>query len=220
MQGRGRQPAGEGASARLRLVQYLHQNNANGAMSEVAIAAVGAVRRELFVPPRFAELAYADEALELAKGATISAPSMVAVMVTAMEPAPGTRVLEIGSGSGYAAAVFAAAGMQVTGVEILGELLPAARKAIESSGWGGRVALEEGDGMAGWPAGAPYDRVVASAAVEAVPQSWLEQAAPDGTVIYPESGPGEWDRLVRLRRRDGRWRREELQPCKFVPMQT
>ncbi|HEV1996537.1 MAG TPA: methyltransferase domain-containing protein [Candidatus Dormibacteraeota bacterium] len=208
----------ESALARRRLVEYLRANSGQGIISELALQAIGAVARELFVPPRYAELAYADEALQLAPGATISAPSMVAVMVTAMEPAPRVRVLEIGSGSGYAAAVFAAAGMEVTGVEIVGDLLPGARDAIDRCGFGDRVTLVAGNGMNGWPLGAPYDRVVASAAIAAVPPAWLEQAAPAGVVLYPESRGGEWDVLVRLRRHAGSWEREEVQPCKFVPM--
>jgi protein-L-isoaspartate(D-aspartate) O-methyltransferase len=215
----GDQPGDQGVLARHRLVEYLRRNNAQGAMSGEAIQAIGAVPRELFVPPRFAELAYADEALQLEPGATISAPSMVAVMLTALEPTPGVRVLEIGAGSGYAAAVFAAAGMEVTAVEILAELVRKARDAVARAGWGGRVVIEAGDGMGGWPARAPYDRVVASAAIEAVPQAWLDQLAPGGIVLYPESREGEWDVLVRLRRRGDDWRREDLQVCKFVPMQ-
>src|SRR5436309_13936339 len=119
-------------------------------MSEVAIAAIGAVPRELFVPPRFAELAYADEALQLAAGATISAPSMVAVMLSAMEPKAGMRVLEVGAGSGYAAAVFAAAGGEVTGVEINRGLVERARAAVAQAGATAHVTLEAADRMAGW----------------------------------------------------------------------
>ena len=209
----------ESAGARQRLVEYLRQNNSQGAMSAAAIAAIGAVPRELFVPPAFAELAYADEALQLAAGATISAPSMVAVMVTAMEPTAGQRVLEVGAGSGYAAAVFAAAGATVTGVEINPDLVERARVAVALAGAEARVTLQAADGMAGWPAGAPYDRVVASASIEAVPVAWLEQVAPGGLILYPESRGEEWDLLVRLRRGDREWRREEVQACKFVPIQ-
>ena len=209
----------ESPRARQNLVQYLRQNNAQGTMSDEAIQAIGAVPRELFVPGYLAELAYADEALQLEPGATISAPSMVAVMVTALEPLRRARVLEIGAGSGYAAAVFAAAGMEVTAVEILADLVNTARDAVERAGWGEHVVIETGDGMGGWPGRAPYDRVVASAAIEAVPRAWLDQLAPGGLVVYPESRGGEWDMLVRLRRRGDGWSREELQVCKFVPMQ-
>ena len=209
----------ESSAARQSLVQYLRQNNAQGTMSEEAIQAIGAVPRELFVPPYLSELAYADEALQLEPGATISAPSMVAVMVTALEPLPRARVLEIGAGSGYAAAVFAAAGMEVTAVEILADLVRTARDAVERAGWGEHVVIEAGDGMGGWPGRAPYDRVVASAAIEAVPGAWLDQLALGGIVLYPESRDGEWDMLVRLRRRGDAWSREELHVCKFVPMQ-
>ena len=185
----------------------------------MALAALGAVPRELFVPPHLAELAYADEALQLAPGATISAPSMVAVMLTALEPARGLRVLELGSGSGYAAAVFAAAGMWVTGVEILEGLAATSRDAVAAAGFADQVTIEVGDGTSGWSAGAPYDRVVASAAIAAVPAAWMAQVTVGGMILYPESGHGEWDVLVRLRRHAGGWEREELSVCKFVPMQ-
>ena len=205
--------------ARQALVEYLRRNNASGAMSPAAIAAVGAVRRELFVPPQFAELAYADEALQLAAGATISAPSMVAVMLTAMEPLAGRRVLEVGAGSGYAAAVLAAGGAEVVGVEINRALVARARDTVARAGFAGSVVIEAADGMAGWPPGAPYDCVLASASIEAVPQAWLDQVGPGGMVLYPEARGGEWDVLVRLRRRADGWDREEIQACKFVPMQ-
>src|SRR4030081_3002559 len=105
-------------TARDRLLAALRDDPRLATTGDVAVNAIAAVPRELFVPPRFVELAYEDAALELGPGATISAPSMVAAMVAARWPAPGLRVLEIGAGSGYAAAVMAAAGMEVTGVEI------------------------------------------------------------------------------------------------------
>ena len=205
---------------RRRLVENLRADPALGRRSAVGIDAIAVVARELFVPPRFAELAYADEALQLAPGATISAPSMVAAMVAALRPAVGLRVLEIGSGSGYAAAVMAAAGLQVTGVEILPALVRSSRQAIARAGFAPSVAVHEGDGNLGWPAGAPFDRLVVSAAVPAVPLAWMEQVAVGGLLVYPESGDREWDMLVRLERGPRGWTREELQACKFVPLRN
>ncbi|HEY8739914.1 MAG TPA: protein-L-isoaspartate O-methyltransferase [Candidatus Dormibacteraeota bacterium] len=188
-------------------------------ISDAAVNAIAAVPRELFVPARFSELVYADVALQLGEGATISAPSMVAAMISAMRPAAGLRVLEIGAGSGYAAAAMAAAGMEVVGVEISPILARQARAAIDRAGYADRVTVEIGDGMAGWPPGAPYDRVVASAAVAALPQAWLEQVVEGGLIVYPESG-AEWDMLVRVERLETGWRREDVQPCRFVRMQV
>ena len=188
-------------------------------ISDAAVNAIAAVPRELFVPAPFSELVYADVALQLGEGATISAPSMVAAMISAMRPAAGLRVLEIGAGSGYAAAAMAAAGMEVVGVEISPILARQARAAIDRAGYADRVTVEIGDGMAGWPPGAPYDRVVASAAVAALPQAWLEQVVEGGLIVYPESG-AEWDMLVRVERLETGWRREDVQPCRFVRMQV
>ncbi len=140
-------------------------------------------------------------------------------MISAMRPAAGLRVLEIGAGSGYAAAAMAAAGMGVLGVEISPILARQARAAIDRAGYADRVTVEIGDGMAGWPPGAPYDRVVASAAVAALPQAWLEQVVEGGLIVYPESG-AEWDMLVRVERLETGWRREDVQPCRFVRMQV
>lgn len=190
----------------------------NGRLTAQSVAAIAAVPRELFVPPALAELAYQDVALQLAPGATISAPSMVAVMISALDPSPGIRVLEVGSGSGYAAAVMAATGMEVVGVELLAQLVPPARAAVAAAGFAARVTLEAGDGIAGWPARAPYDRVVASAAIDAVPQAWIDQLAPTGLILYPERRGEEWEMLVRLKRVGPGWSRQEMGPCKFVPM--
>lgn len=206
--------AGQSGSRR-RLLEHLQRDRRLTARSVEAIAAVP---RELFVPPALAELAYQDVALQLAPGATISAPSMVAVMISALDPAPGIRVLEVGSGSGYAAAVMAATGMEVVGVELLADLVPPARAAVEAAGFAARVTLEAGDGIDGWPARAPYDRVVASAAIAAVPQAWIDQLAPAGLILYPERRGEEWEMLVRLEHLGPGWARRELGPCKFVPM--
>jgi protein-L-isoaspartate(D-aspartate) O-methyltransferase len=206
---------GEQPSPRGRLLEYLRRD---GRLTAQSVAAIAAVPRELFVPSALAELAYQDVALQLAPGATISAPSMVAVMISALDPAPGLRVLEVGSGSGYAAAVMAATGMDVLGVELRPDLVPAARFAVAAAGFGAKVTLEIGNGRAGWPARAPYDRVVASAAIDAVPQAWMDQLAPAGMILYPESRGQEWELLVRLERLDSGWSRQEMGPCKFVPM--
>ncbi|MEA2682517.1 MAG: protein-L-isoaspartate(D-aspartate) O-methyltransferase [Chloroflexota bacterium] len=203
-------------SQRERLLEELGQD---GRVSDIALSAIAAVPREIFVPAHLAELAWEDSALQLAPGATISAPSMVAAVISALAPAPGLRALELGSGSGYAAAVLAATGMEVVGVELLPELVASSRLAIAAAGYSGRVTLEAGNAMDGWAAGAPYDRVVASAAIAAVPMAWLDQVAPGGILVYPESSHEQWEVLVRLERLDPGWSRQEMGRCKFVHMQ-
>ena len=198
--------------------QLLARLRADGRMSQAAVDAIGAVPRELFVPPAHAELAYADVALEIGPDATISAPSMVAEMLSVLELKPGLEVLEIGAGSGYAAATMAALGARVTGVELQSELVEAARASIAAAGFGDLVTLEAGDGRTGWPGGAPYDRVVVSAAVVAVFPAWLEQLRDGGLLVYPEAQDND-DLLVRLTVEGGRVRREELGRCRFVRLQ-
>jgi protein-L-isoaspartate(D-aspartate) O-methyltransferase len=183
-----------------------------------AVDAIAAVPRELFVPPAHAELAYEDAALEIGPLATISAPSMVAAMLSVLDLRPGVKVLEVGAGSGYAAATVAALGARVVGVELQPELAAHAQRNLEAAGFGEQVRIVAADGARGWPAEAPYDRILVSAAVEAIPQEWLEQLADGGMLVYPEAGPAE-DILIRLTREHGGFRREEKGRCRFVRLQ-
>jgi protein-L-isoaspartate(D-aspartate) O-methyltransferase len=207
--GNGSQSPRERLLARLR---------ADPMLTAKAVDAIVAVPRDLFVPPERAELAYEDAALEIGPLATISAPSMVAAMLSVLDLHPGLEVLEIGAGSGYAAATVAALGARVIGVELQPELAELAQRNLEAAGFGERVRIVSVDGAGGWPADAPYDRILVSAAVEAVPQEWLEQLADGGMLVYPEAGPAE-DVLIRLTRVGGGFRREEMGRCRFVRMQ-
>jgi protein-L-isoaspartate(D-aspartate) O-methyltransferase len=204
-----------GDTARQRLLSALGQDPR---ISSAAIEAIARVPREEFVPPQYSELAYEDAALAIGPSATISAPSMVAEMLTALRLEPGLRVLEVGLGSGYAAATMAAMGVNVTGLEILPALAAQARANLERTGFAGSVEVQAADGRRGWPAGAPYDRVIASASLEALPAEWLAQVVDGGIVLYPEAGEGD-DRLVRVTRDGDRLLREELGLCRFVRMQ-
>ena len=161
------------------------------------------------MPAEAAELAYEDVALQIGPSATISAPTMVAEMLAALELRPGLLVLEVGAGSGYAAACVAALGARVLGIELLPELVEAARQSLREAGFDDRVEIIAGDGTGGWPDRAPYDRILVSASVEAVPPAWMDQLAEDGLLVYPESGPAE-DVLVRLVKGPERWQRQEL----------
>ncbi|MEA2645354.1 MAG: protein-L-isoaspartate(D-aspartate) O-methyltransferase [Chloroflexota bacterium] len=191
---------------------------ADGSLTEDAVEAIALVPRERFVPARHAEVAYEDAALEIGPAATISAPSMVAAMLAVMDVAPGQRVLEIGAGSGYAAATVAALGARVVAVEIQAELVEQARANLDAAGFADRVEVVLGDGRLGWPDGAPYDRILVSAAVPALPSAWLDQLAPDGLLVYPEAGDEE-DILVRLSNGPEGLRREEAGRCRFVRLQ-
>src|SRR5439155_3878851 len=158
-----------------------------------------------------------DAALEIGPSATISAPSMVAEMLTCLELQPELRVLEIGSGSGYAAACMAALGVHVVGLELLPDLADQGRRHLARTGFSDLVEIHTADGSRGWPEAAPYDRILASASVDAVPPAWMAQVADGGLIVYPESTERE-DLLVRLTRLGEGWHREELGRCRFVRM--
>jgi protein-L-isoaspartate(D-aspartate) O-methyltransferase len=198
--------------------RLLHQLSRDPRLSVDAVHAIAQVPRELFVPAAHRRSAYDDVALEIGPLATISAPSMVAEMLSVLRLRPGLSVLEIGAGSGYAAATVAALGAHVIGIELQPNLAEQAQRNVEAAGFAGLVKIVASDGGAGWPEEAPYDRILVSASVEAVPQAWLDQLAADGTLVYPEAGYGE-DLLVRLTKSETGLGREVMGRCRFVRMQ-
>jgi protein-L-isoaspartate(D-aspartate) O-methyltransferase len=198
-----------------RLVRRLRQDSR---LSPEALEAISRVPREVFVPSQHAEVAYEDVALEIGPSATISAPSMVAEMLSVMQLRPGLSVLEIGGGSGYAAATLAVLGARVITLEVQPELADQARRNLAVAGLDKGVTVVTADGRAGWPEAAPFDRILVSASVDAIPQAWLDQLAPDGILVYPEAGVTE-DLLVRLTRTENGLRREVMGRCRFVRMQ-
>lgn len=205
-------------SAGTRREQLLERLRADAALTDDAVRAIAAVPREEFVPPAYAYMAYQDAALEIGPAATISAPSMVAAMLSVLDLKQEMTVLEVGAGSGYAAAAAAALGASVVGLELQPQLVEQARRNLEAAGIGGSVRVIAADGARGWPAEAPYDRILVSAAVEAVPQEWMDQLVEGGMLVYPEAGQ-DLDLLVRLTRHADGFRREEMGHCRFVRLQ-
>jgi protein-L-isoaspartate(D-aspartate) O-methyltransferase len=192
--------------------------------------ALGTVPRHEFVPDERRDRAYVDQPLPIAAGQTISAPHMVAIMTDLLDLAPGDRVLEIGTGCGYHAAVTAdvvearsdsderANSDRVFSVEYHAELADEARRRFDRLGYD--VAVRVGDGHNGWPEHAPYDAAYLTCAPARLPQSVVEQVRPGGVVVGPVGGQGH-QRLVRLRRQvDGTVEREDHGGVRFVPMQT
>ena len=190
---------------------------AGGVRDSATLAALRAVPRHEFVPRGQAARAYADEALPIGLGQTISQPTIVAIMTEALRPRPGLRVLEVGTGSGYQAAVLAAAGCRVHSIEILPPLADSARARLARLGY--RVEVRAGDGYAGWPEAAPFDAIIVTAAPERVPQPLLDQLAPGGRLVAPVGEEGAVQEL-RLLEKDarGRVRVTKLLPVRFVPM--
>jgi len=189
-----------------------------GVRDERVLAALGAVRRERFFPDAAiaAEIAYGDHPVPIGAGQTISQPFIVAYMSERLQLRPGQRVLEIGTGSGYQAAVLAACGAVVYSLERIPALAKHAARVLAAEGWDA-VHVRCADGFDGWSEEAPFDAIIGTCAPAAVPESLCAQLAVGGRMILPV-GEGS-QRLVIVRRRedDGFDVRDDL-PVRFVPM--
>jgi len=186
-----------------------------GIRDERVLAAVAAVPRELFVPEDLRRHAYADRALPIGHGQTISQPFMVATMLEALG-LQGGRALEIGTGSGYQAALLAELADDVVTVERLPELADEARRTLERAGYG-RVDVRVGDGTLGVPEQSPFDGIVVAAAAPAAPESLYEQLAPGGRLVVPVGTQrDQWLEIVE--RTSAGPVRVRTVPCRFVPL--
>ena len=181
------------------------------------LAAMRRVPRHLFVEPMLAERAYEDTPLPIGERQTISQPYMVALMSEALEITPGARVLEVGTGSGYQAAVLAEMGARVVSLERIPVLAERARALLDRLGHGERVTIEMADGTLGWPPGAPYDAIVVTAGAPQIPRPLIEQLAPHGRLVLP-MGEDELQTLVRLRRGCDGLVEEYFGECRFVKL--
>lgn len=181
---------------------------------ERVLAAMRAVPRHEFVPDATIGEAYSDTALPIGMGVTISQPYIVALMTQALGVQPTDRVLEVGTGSGYGAAVLAELAAEVTTIEFLEPLVVAARERLVR--YGSSVAVVAGDGSLGYPAGAPYDAISVTAAGRSIPEPLLEQLAMGGRLVMPV-GRGV-EQLVRVTRTLKGDVREKLLAVRFVPL--
>lgn len=180
-------------------------------------AAMGKVPRHEFVPESLQRLAYRDRPLPIGGGQTISQPYIVAVMTELLELPDGARVLEIGTGSGYQAAVLAELADEVYSIEILPELAAGAAAVLARLGYA-NVDVRSGDGYAGWPEHAPFDGIIVTAAAPEVPPPLLDQLRPGGRMVIPvEGGFGAQDLLVIEKTTDGQTLKESVLPVRFVP---
>lgn len=182
------------------------------------LEAMGKVERERFVAPEFRRLAYADRALPIGEGQTISQPFVVALMTMALEVEPGARVLEVGTGSGYQAAVLYEMGAEVSTIERQGVLAQAAKSRFKELGYG-EIEVLVGDGSLGWSEGAPYDGIIVTASGPTIPTPLLEQLKVGGRLVIPVARGAAMQELVRITKRpNGRYRRQELGQVAFVPL--
>jgi protein-L-isoaspartate(D-aspartate) O-methyltransferase len=176
------------------------------------------VPRELFVSPAYAQLAYEDHPLPIEAGQTISQPYIVALMIEAAAVCSGSKVLEVGSGSGYAAAVISRIAAKVVGIERQHELVEVARERLSRIGYE-NVEIVEGDGTRGWPEQAPYDAIIVAASGSHLPQPLLDQLRPGGRLVMPLGGPGWMQKLVSVfKRDDGSFDKSDLGAVRFVPL--
>jgi protein-L-isoaspartate(D-aspartate) O-methyltransferase len=190
---------------------------ARGISDPRVLEAMGVVPRELFVPDDLVDLAYEDRALPIEEGQTISQPYIVALTVEALRLSGAERVLDVGTGSGYAAAVLGRLAVQVWGIERHELLVDRARANLAAAG-ADNVTVVHGDGMLGHPADAPYDAIAVAAAAAEIPTALVEQLAEGGRLVIPVGRDGGAQELVRLTRVGDRIERENLLPVRFVPL--
>jgi protein-L-isoaspartate(D-aspartate) O-methyltransferase len=179
--------------------------------------AMASVPREAFVDTKFGESAYQDSPLPIGEGQTISQPYIVAAMAAAAELEPADRVLEVGAGSGYAAAIFSRLAGQVFAVERHASLADAARARCRALGYH-NITLKTGDGSIGWPEEAPFDAILVAAGVPDAPEALKRQLKTRGRMIVPVGGADE-QRLLRIRRTgEEGFQEDDLGGVRFVPL--
>jgi protein-L-isoaspartate(D-aspartate) O-methyltransferase len=203
---------------RLRSDMVQRQIAARGVRSPAVLAAMGTVRREGYVPSYLGEFAYDDTPLPIEEEQTISQPYIVAYMIDALRLAPGDRVLEIGTGSGYAAAVLAEIAGEVYTIERHAGLAERAAKRLAADGYD-NVHVRCADGTLGWPEAAPFDAIVVAAGGPRVPEALLDQLAVGGRLVIPAGETVGLQQLVRVTRRpDDEYTYEDLGAVRFVPL--
>jgi protein-L-isoaspartate(D-aspartate) O-methyltransferase len=186
-----------------------------GVIDERVLSAMSRVERHLFVPEPFTGRSYDDSALPIAKGQTISQPYTVAVMTEALELSPGDRVLEVGTGSGYQAAILAEMGGRVYTIERDLTLLAEARRVLDRLGY--RVASKGGDGTVGWQEFAPYKAIIVTAGAPEIPKPLLDQLDEGGHLVIPIGGM-DIQSLAIVNRHGDRFDRRTMAGFKFVPL--
>jgi protein-L-isoaspartate(D-aspartate) O-methyltransferase len=194
------------------------QLRGRGIRDERVLEAMARLPRERFVPEDRRTVAYSDEALPIPAGQTISQPWIVARMTELLAPRPGERVLDVGTGSGYQAAILALLGARVTSIERQPELAASARALLAELGFGDEVEVRLGDGSLGDPAGAPWDGILVAAAAPAIPLSLREQLSPDGGRLVIPVGDMRRQRLLLVVRRGDLWEEHDDGSVVFVPL--
>lgn len=210
--------SGDDDAAAARRSMVASQLRGRGIADERVLRAMSVLPREQFVPEDRRRLAYADEALPIDAGQTISQPFIVARMTELLAPRAGDRILEIGTGSGYQAAILALLGARVVSIERHASLAETARQRIRDVGLGGAVEVRVGDGSLGDPAGAPWDGILVTAAAPTIPASLREQLSPDGGRLVIPVGSRMHQDLMLVVRHGDEWVERNDGPVVFVPL--
>ncbi len=200
----------------IRLAMVEDQLGARGVRNAAVLRAMRTVPRHLFVPPASRSKAYADHPLYIGQGQTISQPYIVAFMSEMLDPRPHHRVLEIGTGSGYQAAVLALLAKEVYTIEIVPDIARRSGELLKQLGCA-NVFPREGDGYQGWPEKAPFDRIILTAAPPEVPKALTDQLKPGGILVAPV-GVQRQELVVIEKRLDGTLKKRSSIPVRFVPM--
>ena len=203
--------------AALREEMVSRQIKARGVTDPDVLKAMKIVPRHLFVPIKYQKNAYRDYPLPIGKGQTISQPYIVAFMTAALHVKPKDRILEIGTGSGYQAAVLAELGCEVYSVEIIGSLGERAKEILTRLGYR-NVHIKIGDGHKGWPEKAPFDAIIVTCAPEKIPQPLVQQLKEGGRMIIPVGESGGIQHLVLAVKEGTRLVSHSVLPVRFVPM--
>jgi protein-L-isoaspartate(D-aspartate) O-methyltransferase len=201
-------------AARRRMVE--EQLAGRGIKSHAVLEAMAAVPRHEFVPENVRKFSYADEPLEIGYGQTISQPYIVAFMTEQLDPQPADRVLEIGTGSGYQAAILSRLVSEVYTIEIVEPLAKRAASDLKRLGYE-NVKVLAGDGYKGWPEHAPFDEIIVTCAPDHVPKPLVDQLRDGGRMIVPVGPPGMQE-LFLLRKRGTKVEQTAVLPVRFVPM--
>jgi len=201
---------------RVRQRMVRNQISARGIHDQKVLKAMLQVPRHKFVPPAYKRMAYDDRPLPIGHGQTISQPYIVALMTEALKLKPDTKVLEIGTGSGYQAAILSLLCNEVYSIEILSPLANNARKTLRELGYD-NVKIKTGDGYQGWPEHSPFDAIIVTCAPEAIPEKLKEQLAEGGRMIIPVGGSLTQE-LVLIRKKNGKLHQESVARVRFVPM--
>ncbi|MEH6755488.1 MAG: protein-L-isoaspartate(D-aspartate) O-methyltransferase [Alphaproteobacteria bacterium] len=188
-----------------------------GITNTSVLSAIESVPRELFVPETFVDRAYEDTALPIGYGQTLSQPLVVATMIQALELDERVKLFEVGTGSGYHAAILSHLCRRVYTIERHKPLLAEAQTRFEALGLANVTAMA-GDGMKGWPEQAPFDRISVTAAGDAPPQSLLDQLKVGGIMVMPVGGQSRLQQLVRFRRTEDGYDSEVMMDVRFVPL--